>query len=301
MTSGVALREGFSLARRARAAVWLLFLVNLALAAVAAVPIYRGVLRSTGHSWMGQKMLTGFQVEWLTDFSVNSPGSLDRYAEFMALIGLLAIPINSILAGGVLSRFRFPEAPFALGGFFRDTGRYFWRLLRLMLIGLVFYWIAFRVFNQWLGQWIDVRMYDWQDDRVVFAVRSGLWLALFAALGFINLVVDYARLKLVLEDGSSAAGAFLSSLGFALSRLRRTVTIYVVPIAASVALLGIYWWIVPWSLVNAVVADTGIAQYQEPLAVALLFIGQQLVMFGRYWFRVAGWASAWSFYSASRT
>ena len=47
-------------------------------------------------------------------------------------------------------------------------------------------------------------------------------------------------------------------------------------------------------------AETGLARYQEQLAVALLFIGQQLVMFGRYWFRVAGWASAWSSYSGSR-
>jgi hypothetical protein len=267
---------------------------------VAAVPIYRGVLRSTGHSLMGQKMLTGFQVEWLTDFSANSTGSLDRYAEFIALMGLLAIPLNSILAGGVLSRFRFPEAPFSLGGFFRDTSRYFWRLIRLMLIGLVCYWIAFRVLNQWLGHWIDERTYDWQDDRTAFAVRSAFWLLLFAALGFINLIVEYARLRLVLEEGSSATGAFFSSMGFVFSRLRRAFTIYVVPMAAGAALLGIYWLVVPWSLVNAPASDAGIAQYQEPLAVALLFVGQQLIMFGRYWFRVAGWASAWSFYSASR-
>jgi hypothetical protein len=249
---------------------------------------------------MGQKLLTGFQVEWLTDFSVNSPGSLDRYAEFIALVGLLAIPINSILAGGVLSRFRFPEAPFSLGGFFRDTGRYFWRLIRLMLLGLVCYWIAFRVLNQWLGHWIDERTYDWQDERTVFVVRASLWLLLFAALGFINLVTDYARLKLVLEEGSSAAGAFLNSMGFVLSRLRLTFTVYVVPTAASAALLGIYWLMVPWSLVNAPASDAGIVQYQEPLAVALLFIGQQIVVFGRYWFRVAGWASAWSLYSGAR-
>ena len=112
--------------------------------------------------------------------------------------------------------------------------------------------------------------------------------------------IDYARLKLVLDDGTSAAGAFLSSAGFSLSRLRRTISIYAVPTVASVALLGLSWLVVPWSLINAPAADSGLAQYREPLAVALLFLGQQVVMFGRYWLRVAGWASAWSYYSASR-
>jgi hypothetical protein len=112
--------------------------------------------------------------------------------------------------------------------------------------------------------------------------------------------MDYARLKLVLEDGTSAAGAFWSSLGFSLSRLRRTITIYAVPMVASVAVLGIYGLVVPWSLINAPAADSGFAQYHEPLAVALLFVGQQVVMFGRFWLRVAGWASAWSYYSTSR-
>ncbi len=33
---------------------------------------------------------------------------------------------------------------------------------------------------------------------------------------------------------------------------------------------------------------------REPLALALLFFAQQAIMFGRYWFRVATWASEWS-------
>ncbi len=300
MTLGAALKAGFSLARCARAGVWVLFLVNFGLAAIAALPIYRGILFFTGYSLVSRELLTGFRIEWLTDFSFNSVGSLDRYAAFIALIGLISIPVNTVLAGGVVSRFREPEASFSLGGFFRDTGRYFWRLIRLMIIGLVCYWLVFRVFNQWLGQWVAERTYDWPDDRSVFAARAAVWLLLLGGLGFVNLVMDYARVKLVLEDGTSAAGAFLSSLGFSLSRLRRTATIYVVPMLASLALLGIYWLIVPWSVIQAPAADVGLARYQEPLVAALLLIGQQLVMFGRYWFRVAGWASAWSYYSGSR-
>jgi hypothetical protein len=300
MTSGVAIRQGLKLARRMQPAVWVLFLVNLGLAALAALPIYRGVLRFTGHSLMSQALSQGLPLDWLTDFGFNSRGSFDRYAELIALFGLLAIPINTVLAGGVLTWLREPDRGFSIGQFARDTARYAWRLLRLMAIGLVLYWLVFRVLHQGLGDWIETRTADWQSDRTVFWIRLGAGILLVACLGLLNLVIDYARVKLVQEDGSSAAWAFLSSLGFCFRRLPGAATVYIVPMFASLALLGLYWLVVPWSFINAPEAAQGLARYREPLAVAILFIGQQVVMFGRYWLRVAAWAGEWSYISAPR-
>ena len=300
MNPGTALKQGFSLARRTRAAIWVLYLINLGLAVIAAFPIYRGILRFTGDSLMGQQLASGFSLDWFVDFSHNSPGSLDRYASFILLVGLLSIPINTLLAGGVLGRFLQPASTFSLRAFFQDTGRYAWRLIRLLVLGLVCYWIVFRIFRQGLMNLIEDRTYDWQSDRTVFALRLGASLVLLLGLGLVNLVMDYARVKLVREDGASAVEAFLSSLGFALSRLRKAAAVYALPTLASLALLGLYWLVVPWSLINGSEAAQGLARYREPLAVALLFVGQQAVMFGRYWLRVATWASEWSYYSASR-
>jgi hypothetical protein len=296
----IAFQQGFRLARRARPAIWVLYLVNLGLAVLAALPIYRGILRFTGHSLMSPVLSTGFSLEWFIDFSHNSPGSLDRYAEFILLVGLLSIPINTVLAGGVLGRFLQPDSTFSLRAFFHDTGRYAWRLIRLLVLGLVCYWIVFRIFRQGLMNLIENRTYNWQSDRTVFALQLGASLVLFLTLGLVNMVMDYARVKLVREDGASAVEAFLSSLGFTLSRLRKAAAVYALPTLASLALLGVYWLVVPWSLINTPGAAQGLARYREPLAVALLFVGQQAVMFGRYWLRVATWGSEWSYYSASR-
>jgi len=292
--------QGFSMARRARPAVWILLLANLGLAALAGLPIYRGILRFTGYSLMSQKVAFGLSYDWLTDFAVNSPGSLGRYAALIALVGMISIPINAILAGGVLGRFRNANLQFSLAGFFRDVKRFGWRLIRLMILGLFSYWLVFLITNRGLRSLISSQTNDWQDDRMVFALRLIAGLLCVAGLGFVNLVMDYARVKLVMEDGSSAAEAFLVSLGFSLGRLRKVVTVYALPTLASVALLGIYWLVVPWSLINTPPAEGTWGQYREPLVVALLFLGQQLVMFGRYWFRVAAWAGEWSYYGGSR-
>ena len=294
-----ALKQGFSMAMRARPAVWVLLLVNLGLAALAGLPIYRGILRFTGHSLMSQKLAYDLSYDWLTDFTANSPGSFDRYAALIALVGLISIPVNTVLAGGVLGRFRNPELPFSLAAFFHDVGRYWGRLIRLMILGLIGYWLVFLVTNRGLRGLIAAYTSDWQDDQVVFMLRLAAGLLCIAGLGFINLVIDFARVKLVMEDGASAAEAILVSLGFSLGRLRNVLTVYALPTLASVALLGLYWLVVPWTLINTPAEGTW-AQYREPLVVALLFLGQQLVMFGRFWFRVAAWAGEWSYYGGSR-
>jgi hypothetical protein len=300
MTVRMALKEAFRMSQRARPAVWVLFLTNLGLAALAAIPVYRGILRSTGHSLMGERLWAGFQVDWLIDFQFASVGSLDRYAAVIALFGLLSIPINTILSGGVLCCFRESQLPFSLSAFFQNAGRYAGRLIRLMILGLFCYWILFRTLNQGLNKLISDNTHDWQSDRTVFALQAAACLLLFLGLASVNLVIDYARVKLVLEDGTSAAGAFLSSLAFGISRFRRAVTVYAIPSACGVALLGIYWLVVPWSVINTPLVEGTWAPYRGPLTVALLFLGQQLVMYGRYWFRVATWGGEWSYYSGVR-
>ena len=300
MTAGTALKQGFIAARRAGGAVWVLFLVNLGLAALAAYPIYRGILNFGGHSLMSQELARGFPTDWMTDFNFNSPRSLERYGMVFAFMGILSMIVNSVLAGGVLARFREPNLPRGLGDFCRDVARYSWRMVRLMILGLICYWIIFRLLNQSLGDLVGKWTRDLIDDRAVFWAHLGVVLLVMAGLVFVNLVVDYARVKLILDDEYSAAGAFLSSLGFSIARLRKALVVYALPSLCGLLLLGVYRLVTPWSTINASLGGSGGWHYREPLTLALLFVGQQIIMFGRYWFRVATWASEWSYFSGSR-
>jgi hypothetical protein len=293
------IRQGLSITRRSGSAVAILFLANLLMAALAGFPIYRGIQGFSGDSLMGRELARGFSVDWLTDFAFFNPRGFGRYAMVIVYLGLLSLAMNSILAGGVLTHFKAPDLKYSLGDFFRQTGRYAWRLLRLLVIGLICYWIVFKLLNEKLGQWVDQRTGAWADDRWVFCVRLAVSLLVLLGLGFVNLVMDYARVRLVLEEGTGAIQAFLASLGFSLGRLRRAIGVYVIPSCFGLALLGIYRLVFPWGFVNTTIA--GGSHGRELLALAGLLVVQQLVMFGRYWFRVATWASEWSFYSSTRT
>lgn len=291
-----ALRQGFHLARRESAAVWILFAANLALAAIAALPIYRGILGFTGHSLIGNELASGFSPDWFVDFSFNNPGTLERYANLIMNVGILALPVNAVLAGGVLARFRAQhQSFFSIGAYARDCYRYGGPLLRLMLIGLVCYWIVFRILNVWLRKFADQWTFNTLDDRVYFWSHLGVVIMLILGLAFVNLVMDFAQVRLILVEGSTALEAFLSSLGFAIARLPLVILVYAIPSAASLLLLVIYRLVLPWHIIHAAAGSTG-SSVQQVLVIALLFIGQQLVIFLRYWFRVATWASEWSYY-----
>lgn len=300
MDSRTAIKQGLALAWRSRSVVWILLLANLALAALAALPIYHGILRFTGHSLVSETLATGFSVDWLTDFSMNNPGSLERYANLILWFGLLSLPVNSLLTGGVLGRFLVPDRKYSTGDFFRNVRRFAWRMLWLMAVGLVLYWAVFRLVNQALGSRVDRWTQDWLDDRPVFWARLGVTVLVLAGLALVNVVLDYARVRVVAEDGESVAEAFLASLGFSIGRFRRAVTVYAFLSLCGVVLLIFYRLVVPWSAVNATGSAGSLEQYREPFVLALLFLGQQLIMFGRFWFRVATWAGEWSFYTGSR-
>lgn len=301
MTARGAILEGLRIARRIRAAVWAVLLVNLGLAALAAFPLYRGIRRFTSHSLMAEPLAFGFVPDWLTDFAANNPGALDRYGEWMALIALMAIPVNAVLAGGVLGQFKRLDQPFALPEFFSDVARYAWELLRLMLLGLVIYWLVFRVLYQALGGSLSRVTRDWVDGRWVFAAELGHGLLLVLALLAVNLVMDFARIKMVRDGTPSALWAFLSALGFSITHWRRVSAIYVVPTLCGLALLGIYRLVVPWEILYTPFPGEGWMSYREPALFALLFIGQQIVLFGRFWFRAATWAGEWSYYATAQS
>ena len=134
----------------------------------------------------------------------------------------------------------------------------------------------------------------WMDDRAVFWVKLTQSVLVLIGLGFVNCVMDYARVKLVSEEGTSTVAAFFGSLGFSLHRWAAW-TVYAIPSLGGIALVGAYVLIVSpgrWLEHPTVRGRVGAL-----LLLATLFLIQQATVWGRYWFRVATWGSEWSLYS----
>jgi len=96
----------------------------------------------------------------------------------------------AFLAGGVLDRFA-RNRPTRGRGFFGACGAHFAAIARLEIIALALYTI----------------LIQWRHPRVPLAIAA-------AAVLFVNLVVDYARVRIVVEDRRSAVGALLAATRF---------------------------------------------------------------------------------------
>ena len=247
---------------------------------------------------MGREMARGFSVDWLTDFAFNSPGSFDHYATVIISLGIVSLVAELDPGRRSADTLQGAGAKVLVGGLPSP-----YRPLCLAFAALADHWPHLLLDRLQaaeseagpVGGSLDEQ---WADDRAVFCARLAVSLLVILGLGFVNLVMDYARVRLVLEEGTGAIQAFLASLGFSLARLRKAIGVYVVPSLCGLALLGIYRLVVPWEFVNAAVG--GPSHTRQISALAALFVVQQLVMFGRYWFRVATWASEWSLYAGTK-
>jgi hypothetical protein len=141
---------------------------------------------------------------------------------------------------------------------------------------------------------VDKWTQQWLDDRPVFWIKLVPSVLTLLGLILVNLVVDFARARLVAEEGTSAIDAFLASAGSSLKRLRDSVVIYAVPSLSGVALLGLYLLLRPQ--VRHIAHTLSGGATRQAFVLALLFVGQQAIMLARYWFRVAAWGSEWTFY-----
>ena len=131
-----------------------------------------------------------------------------------AALALAGMVFWTFLAGGALDRLarqRWMGSP----GFLAACRRHFWPLTRLALLAGALYWLLFGVLRPWLSGAPPGASATGPGSG---AYGDAAWLAvngLFAAgRAGIGLVVDYARVRTVVEDRRSAIGALLAALRF---------------------------------------------------------------------------------------
>ncbi|HET7217280.1 MAG TPA: hypothetical protein VFJ02_04500, partial [Vicinamibacterales bacterium] len=122
--------------------------------------------------------------------------------------------IWSFLSGGVIDRYA-RQRPTRAYGFFAACGTHFWRFLRLGVLAWIVYWILFALVHPWLFD----DLYPWLTrdvvvERTAFLTRVALYVLFGVLLVLANVVFDYARIRIVVEDRYSAIGAFLAGARF---------------------------------------------------------------------------------------
>ncbi len=301
-----AFRDGINRVNACPTIVISLFVVTL-LTALPLGLILRDSLRThLGDSVVAETVVSGIDWEWWQEFSAQSTdlgttfspsiigfgvvlanisGTLDNKPIAGSLIWALTayLFLWILFVGGVIDRYA-RKRPTRVSGFFSTCGIYHFRFLRLGIIAWLMYALLFGVvhalfFNDFYT-WITR---DLTVERNAFFVRLTLYLLFGMLLGATNLVLDYAKIRAVVEDRRSMIGAFLAGLRFVVRRPWKTSGLYLLNGIVFVIVLLAYAISAPG------VDETGASTW-------LAFLIGQLYVLARLWTKLLFYASQTSFF-----
>jgi hypothetical protein len=287
-------REGWKRVLAAPAIVAGVYVMTFALALPLAIALREALAAHLGSSLAAETAATGVNFEWWQEFTAqatglgttfapsiigfatvldNVGGVLDGRAPITPVATALALYLAgwAFLSGGIIDRYA-RQRPIRTHGFFAASGVYFFRFLRLAAIAGIVYWWLFAYVHPWLfdEQFVNLTR-GLSVERNAFLIRA-LFYALFgAALVATGLVVDYAKVRIVVEDRRSAVGALSASIRFIRNHGRQVLALHAMNTLTLLAVLAL------WALLAPGAGGTGISMWVG-FIVAQLYVGARLGM-----------------------
>jgi hypothetical protein len=287
-------RDGWKRVLAARAIAAGAFAMTFLLAIPLAITL-RGQLAShLGSSVAADTVASGVNYDWWQEFTAQATGLgttfspsvigfaavldtisgvLDARSRIAPLAAAIAIYMAgwAFLTGGILDRYA-RQRPIGAFAFFGASGVYFLRLARLAVIaGLVYSWL-FAYVHPWLfdEQFVNLTR-GMNVERNAFALRVSFYLLFGALLVATNIIVDYAKVRLVVEDRRSAFGACAAALRFVRRHLRQTIGLYALNALTLLVVLLV------WSFVAPGVGVTGFGMWLA-FVLSQLYIAVRLLL-----------------------
>jgi hypothetical protein len=306
MPATVAFREGVSRVNGAPVMLVGMFLVTLLTGLPLAYALSGAIAAHLGPSLAADAVARGTNYDWWQEFTAqaeglgktftpsisgfgavldNLEGILDNLplASTIAAVTAVWLATWSFLSGGVIDRLA-RRRHTRSHGFFAACGVHFWRLLRLGALAWLVYAFLFRYVHEWIfARALGALTHDVGVERTAFVYRIAGYLLFGALLVACNIVFDYARIRIVVEDRRSAIGALLAGGRFVRRHMGAAVGLYSLNALAFVALIAVYAALAPaapgsgWSMAAALAI--GEAYILARVYLKLLFYASETALF----------------------
>lgn len=229
--------DGLGRVRRAPAVLAGVFAVTLLAALPLALTLRAMIGAHLGRSLAAGAAADAVNYDWWQEFQSQASGlgttfspaiigfassldSLSRVLDARAPVAPIAGALGTylvawtLLSGGIFDRYARQRRTRA-HGFFAACGAFFWRFLRLGIAAAAMYSVLFIYVHRWLlndaYEWLIV---DVTEERIAFLWRAALYAVFGVTLAMVNITLEYARIRLVVEDRHSVIGALSAALGF---------------------------------------------------------------------------------------
>jgi len=259
-----------------------------------------------GRSLMADRAADGVNWDWWQEFTSQATGVgatftpsvigfastldalssvLDHQRQAMPIAAAIATYLLAwlFLSGGIVDRYARQRRTRAYG-FFAASGTFFWRFLRLAVVGGLAYWFLYAYVHDYLFGVFYVRATrDLDVERTAFLWRMGLYAIFIALLAVVNVVLDYAKIRIVVEDRRSVIGALRASLAFIARNPGSVIGLYALNTLTFVVVVGIWALVAPGAGPGGprIWIAVGVTQLYlvARLAMKLQFIASQTALF----------------------
>ena len=294
--------DGVNRVKRAPALIIGLWLGTVAIALPFAIMLQSLIGDHLGASLAGQTAAAGADYDWWNEFLAQTSGlgvsfvpailgfaavmkNLSAIVDGTALPVAIAVAVSAhtvlslFLAGGVLDRLARDRAVGA-GAFFSACGVYAVRFLRLAIVATAVYWMLFVPYHGWLFEEVYPTLTaDMVNERTAFFYRAALYAAFLAPVLLVNLIVDYAKVRAVVEDRRSMIGALLAGWRFVSRNPGAAIALYALDALLFLAVIGFYYLAAPGATADTLAFAIGQIYIVLRVAVRLQFAASQIALF----------------------
>ncbi len=290
--------KGLTNTLKAARMILLLLIINLAFSLILALPMYHSLKDSFGDSLVGERMAEGFDYLWWEEFrdeaeglektftpSIIGKGAILNNLEglimmrifdlpsIILIMGLLYIILHTFLSGGILSIFNSKGGKFSIGDFFQGAGSHFFRFFLLMLLSWLFFILLPFVSFGILGTALENVRENAFSEITPFYLGLVFNLVVLVLLLFIQMVFDYGRIKIVLEESRNVMKSALGAFRFVFRHLGSTLGLFSLLFLVQVAVTCVY------------ISLQGFIPQSYFWGVLIAFLFQQAFIFSLIWVR----------------
>jgi hypothetical protein len=269
----------------------LLLIANILFAIPLAIPVLLLFTQTAGGTIMSQRLYDdNLDAIWFSDF-INSRLSVSpltfglQVFVLFVFAGIVNLVANTAVSGGILEVFTSPDRRFTMRKFWGGCGAYFWRFLRLTMISLIFYGIAFALFL--LAAWrISASSKEAAVERPTSIKMLAALLLLLLLVSVVNMVFDYARIGAVVNDRRTMFRESFKAARFALKNFVSVYGLYLILSLSGVSLFALLVWF------RGLVHQTSLGM------ILLAAVIGQISIATRMWMRMAHYASEVKMYQS---
>ncbi len=279
-----AFSSGFRRATSEPKMTFVLYLLNLLLAIPLALAFRSVLIAGFGASLAPAQVMSSLDFTVFQDFMNLNAANIQTILGQAISFLLLAMLLQTFLAGGMLTVLQDQEKKYSSSSFFKGCGTYFFRFFRLFLLFGVTLLVVALVVGIVVVALAEAMTENATSEITEFWIRIATSVVFVLPVMLILMAADYAKIHIVLHDERSAFRSCGKGFSFVFSRFLPAFGLDILMLLVPLLLFGVYLWL-----------DLAIGM-TTATSIVVMFLIQQLFMILRVWTKVLFFAGEMTLY-----